>query len=164
MNRPLSAAIAALLLVAAPLSGCGDDGGEGGAATTAPPTTAAPQVPPQPEVFGFGVGKQSLLGAPKATLVKLIGKPTQARGLLVTSVTDRGFFAGSNAADRVYIHWSGKSYKPAPNTRADFEGQVRRAPSAPGKALGLTARNDLATLKAQGIYVRATDVRPTPAG
>jgi hypothetical protein len=152
----LAIAVIAAILIAL-LSGGDDDktSGKSGASAQSQPETLTSN-------------GQSLLPLPAGgKLTGSVGQDTVGTSVVVQAVnSDRGFWIGTSAADRVYVEYGGAAgktesgFKPSKiGQHVDLDGPVRAAPANPAKVLKLSAA-DAAQVKAEGAYINANKVSP----
>ena len=97
-----------------------------------------------------------------------MGEDADGSGLEVLSLSENGFFVGTDETDRQYIEFGGKvgedepgSDRPQVGDTVVLRGPVRPAPENPETTLKLSAA-DAAFVEEQGAYVNAETVTPAP--
>lgn len=107
-----------------------------------------------------------VLGSPGA-LRGHVGQQADGKGVLVQSVvSDEGFWVGSSASDRVFVHLSEASrdgqaespYQVKAGDRVDLTGTVQRLGSTSARDFGVTAAEGASQLASAGAFVEATSV------
>lgn len=151
----LLGAILALVLLAWLVSALVDGGGD--KTSTATPATST--------ATGTLTARGADLTAQPTALRNHIGQAAVGRGVAVQSVvSDEGFWVGSSASDRVYVHLTpqarggqGESpFQVRAGQHIDLNGTVT---AFRGQAFGVTEAEGLAQLRDEAAYVEATTVR-----
>ncbi len=172
---PLVLGLLALLAIAIVIGfvSCsgGDDKKTASALATTSSTPSTPSAPTPTTATPADAGmltaaSQSLL-EPDATPIKdQIGEDADGTDLKVLSLSENGFFVGTDGTDRQYVEFGGKvgvdepgSNRPQVGDTVVLRGPVRPAPEDPEATLKLSA-DDAAFVKGQGAYVNAETVTP----
>jgi len=175
---PLVLGLLALLLIAIVIGlvSCGGDDEEDTASapvtpsatssTPSTPSTSTPTTATPTDAGTLTAASKSLL-EPDATPIKdQIGEDADGTDLKVLSLSENGFFVGTDETDRQYVEFGGKvgvdepgSDRPQVGDTVVLRGPVRPAPEDPETTLKLSA-DDAAFVKEQGAYVNAETVTP----
>ena len=176
-------ALVVLILVALAIglvSCTGDDEGDAAApvtpttisalsATSATPSEPSTSTPATSEATAatLTAASQPLLGSGADPIKDHLGERATGSGLKVLSLSENGFFVGTDDADRQYVEFGGKvgedeprSDRPEVGASVDLQGPVRPAPEDPEATLKLSA-DDAAFVAQQDAYVNADTVSPT---
>lgn len=172
---PLVLGLLALLVIAIVIgfvSCSGDDGKKTASApgttssTPSTPSTSTPTTATPTDAGTLTAASKSLL-EPDATPIKdQIGEDADGTDLKVLSLSENGFFVGTDETDRQYVEFGGKvgvdepgSDRPQVGDTVVLRGPVRPAPEDPEATLKLSSA-DAAFVKEQGAYVNAETVTP----
>ena len=175
---PLVLGLLALLLIAIVIGlvSCGGDDEEDTASapvtpsatssTPSTPSTSTPTTATPTDAGTLTAASKSLL-EPDATPIKdQIGEDADGTDLKALSLSENGFFVGTDETDREYVEFGGKvgvdepgSDRPQVGDTVVLRGPVRPAPEDPEATLKLSSA-DAAFVKEQGAYVNAETVTP----